>query len=201
MKKRFLIVYGPTRERLDPVRFLTNDSTGTMGRFLVEAAKEKKQRVVSVECPKDAESALDLEKKLKPLALRCDVLIMAAAVCDARPAKVSAKKIGKESLQSIRLVKNPDILVALSKKKKKNQVFVGFGIESEDLLKSGFEKLKKKGLDLIVLQKVSAKDRPFGDKKIDAFVLVKSGRVLEFPAVDKRRLAGVVVGAALDSFI
>ena len=201
MKKiRFLIAYGPTRERLDPVRFLSNDSTGTMGRSLVEAAKTRKQAVVSVSCPDQAESALDLHKKLKSLLPKCDVLVMAAAVCDARPAKMSKKKISKESLKNIRLVKNPDILMDLAKRKRKNQVFIGFGIESEDLLRRGFEKLKKKGLDLIVLQKVSQEVRPFGDKKIEAFVLDGHRQALRFASIDKRQLAQAVIGAALDLF-
>ena len=171
-----------------------------MGRFLVDAAKKRRQAVLSVSCPDQAESARDLHQKLKVLLPKCDVLVMAAAVCDARPKTVSKTKIGKDSLQTIRLVKNPDILADLSKRKKKGQLFIGFGIESEALLKRGFLKLKKKGLDLIVLQKVSDKDRPFGDKKIDAFILNRQHKVIKLPAVDKRKLAGVLVGAALDLF-
>ena len=197
-KKRFLIAYGPTRERLDPVRFISNDSTGTMGRYLVEAARSKRQSVVSVHCPEEAESALDLQKKLTALLPKSDVLVMVAAVCDARPANVSTTKIGKKALKTIRLVENPDILAGLAKRKKKNQVFVGFGIESGDLLERGFKKLQKKGLDMIVLQKVSAKERPFGDKKIDAFVLNGQREVWKLPAVGKRRLARLVIGAAME---
>ena len=199
MKKlKFLIAYGPTRERLDPVRFLTNESTGTMGKCLIEAAKAQKQSVVSVECPKDAESALDLQKKLMAFLPQCDVLVMVAAVCDARPAKVSGQKIKKDGLRSIRLVENPDILVGLSKKKKKNQIFVGFGIESEDLLRRGFVKLMKKNLDMIVLQKVSNKTSPFGDKKIDAFILDRETKVKRLPQIDKRKLAQILVGKVME---
>jgi phosphopantothenoylcysteine decarboxylase/phosphopantothenate--cysteine ligase len=182
---------------LDPVRFLTNDSTGVMGDALVREAKAKGHRVTSVHCPWDVESARELEKKLKALLPSCDVLIMAAAVCDARPATVSKKKIGKDGLKVIRLVKNPDILARLSRHKKKDQFFVGFGIESEDILKRGFMKLQKKGLDIIVLQKVSDKDRPFGDKKIDAFILDRQAKVDRLPCISKKRLAGIIVSKIL----
>ena len=118
----FLIAFGPTREPIDPVRFLSNYSTGTMGRCLVEAAKIRGHRVDAVECPNDAETARDLENVLKARMAKTDVLVMAAAVCDARPEKLAAKKIKKQNLGSIKLVKNPDILAGLAKKKRKDQI-------------------------------------------------------------------------------
>lgn len=167
-----------------------------MGRELLRAAKKKRHAVTFVECPQDAETAQELQKKLTQLLPRHDVLIMAAAVCDARPLSVIQSKIKKESLSNIRLVKNPDILAVLSKKKKKSQAFIGFGIESSDLLKNGLKKLKNKRLELIVLQEVKRNNTPFGPKRVQAYFLKKDGNLRRFPAISKRALAERVVSEA-----
>ena len=120
---RFLIAFGPTQEPLDPVRFLSNRSTGTIGRYLVSAARKKGHRVEAVECPKDVQTARDLEKKLKKSLPKNDVLIMAAAVCDVRPRLVSAMKLKKDKLLTVHMVRNPDILAGLARQKKKNQIW------------------------------------------------------------------------------
>jgi phosphopantothenoylcysteine decarboxylase/phosphopantothenate--cysteine ligase len=193
---RFLIASGPTQEPLDPVRFLSNYSTGTMGKRLVEAARRRGHRVTWVECPRQAQTARELQRKLSALLPKNDVLIMAAAVCDARPARVSAVKIKKGALSAIRLVKNPDILASLAKKKKKGQVFVGFGLESEKILENGLKKLRAKGLELIVLQKVTKKRTPFGERPIEAYLLKKDGDVRRFGSISKERLAGLLVREA-----
>ena len=193
---RFLIASGPTQEPLDPVRFLSNYSTGVMGKYLAHAARQRKHHVTWVECPRDAQTAADLQRKLKTLLPKNDVLIMAAAVCDARPARVSATKIKKEALSAIRLVKNPDILASLAKKKRKDQVFIGFGLESEKILANGLKKLKRKSLELIVLQKVTKNRTPFGDKSIEAFILKKNGDVRRFGAISKPKLAELLVREA-----
>lgn len=190
---RILIASGPTREKLDPVRYLSNYSTGTMGKALVMAAKKKGHRVTWVSCPEDAESARELEKALRKSLPGQDAFVMAAAVCDVRPERVSGSKIKKGNLGSIRLVKNPDILVVLSKLKKKNQIFIGFGLESERLLENGAGKLKKKNLDAILLQKVTKQKTPFGDKKIDAILLKKDGIRIRFIGQSKTRIAERIV--------
>ncbi len=190
---RILIASGPTREKLDPVRYLSNYSTGTMGKALVAAAKKKGHRVTWIRCPEDAESARELEKTLRRKLPGQDALVMAAAVCDVRPERVSGSKIKKGNLSSIRLVKNPDILAGLAKFKKKNQVFIGFGLESENVLKNGAEKLKKKNLDAILLQEVAEEKTPFGDKKIDAVLLKKDGTRVQFKSQTKDRIAERIV--------
>lgn len=190
---KILIASGPTREKLDPVRYLSNYSTGAMGKALVEDAKKKGHRVTWIRCPEDAESARQLEKLLFKNLPKHDALIMAAAVCDVRPERVSSSKIKKGNLSSIRLVKNPDILAALSKLKKKEQVFIGFGLESEHLLKNGAEKLKKKKLDAILLQKVTAKSAPFGEKKIDAFLLRSDETMITIRNQSKKKIADLII--------
>ncbi|MBI3252426.1 MAG: phosphopantothenoylcysteine decarboxylase [Candidatus Omnitrophica bacterium] len=192
-KLRFLIAFGPTREPLDPVRFLSNYSTGEMGRALVAAAKKRGHAVTALECPADAETARELGEKLKRLIARHEVLVMAAAVCDVRPAKVAPAKIKKETLLGVRFVKNPDILADLAKTKKKNQIFVGFALESGRLLANGLKKLRSKSLELLVLQKVTKKERPFGEKKVHFIVLNQAGRRRDLGLLSKARLADFLV--------
>ncbi len=193
---RFLIVWGPTREPIDPVRYISNYSTGTMGKYLVQAAKSRGHKVDWVECPNTAETALDLLKELKRRLPKNDVLIMAAAVCDARPAAVSANKIKKSKLLTLRLVKNPDILENLAKIKKKGQLFIGFALESLDILKNGYEKLKQKGLELIVVQQVKKNNTPFGEKPIDAYLVDTCGCVEPLKKISKKKLASILIRSA-----
>lgn len=189
----FLVVSGPTREPLDPVRFLSNYSTGTMGQCLAGVVRKRKHRLTWVKCPGDAETARDLEKKLRGLALHCDVLIMAAAVCDVRPKTVSRDKIKKSSLKKLEFVKNPDILAGLGRKKKKGQVFIGFALESKNIFANGEHKLESKHLDLLLLQKVTKRSRPFGVTRLDAWVLDRKGAVVWFEQTTKENIAQVLV--------
>ena len=192
-KIRFLIASGPTQEPLDLVRYISNYSTGTMGKYLTLAAEKKGHKVTWVECPKKAQTALELQTQLLKLLPKNDVLIMAAAVCDVRPLKFSNLKIKKDNLASIPLTKNPDILVSLAKKKKASQLFIGFGIESKDIFKNGFKKLKEKSLDLIILQEVTKNKNPFGEKSIEAFLLSKDGGVKRYSSIKKDKLAKLII--------
>ncbi len=192
-KLRFLIASGPTREPLDPVRYLSNYSTGTMGSCLAKAVRRRGHRLSWVRCPEDAQTARDLLKCLRRQLARHDVLVMAAAVCDSRPASFSATKIGKKHLRQIHLVENPDILATLAAIKKKRQVFAGFGIESRDLVAKGARKLRSKNLDLIVLQKVTKKVAPFGDKKIRTIFYDRKGKVVKYGLLDKQKIALKIV--------
>ncbi len=194
MKKfRFLICSGPTREPIDLVRFISNYSTGTIGKYLNATAKKRGHHVTWVRCPQDAETACQLEQKLKGLLPKQDVLLMAAAVADVRPASFSKHKIKKNELKNIRLVKNPDILADLSKKKKKNQVFIGFALESRDMFDNGLKKFREKNLELLVLQKVTKNENPFGDKQLSAFILEKTGSFTGFKAISKQKLAHFLI--------
>ena len=195
-KLRFLIASGPTQEPLDPVRYISNYSTGTMGKYLVQAAKNQGNRVTWVECPKKAETALELERELKKLLPSHDVLVMVAAVCDVRPVRFSRAKIKKDLLSAIKVTKNPDILKNLSKIKKSGQVFIGFGLESDNLLKNGLKKLRQKSLDLIVLQRVTKNAHPFGDKPIDAFLLGKDEGIARLGTITKQKLARLIIDRA-----
>ena len=160
-----------------------------MGKCLSEVAKKRGHQVTWVQCPQDAQTARELKQKLKALLPKQDALIMAAAVGDVRPAVFSNNKIKKNALKSIRFVKNPDILAALSQQKKKKQVFIGFALESRDMFDNGLKKLREKKLEAIVLQKVTANDKPFGDKEIGAFVLENKGNFSGFRSISKPKLA------------
>ncbi|MBI3316050.1 MAG: phosphopantothenoylcysteine decarboxylase [Candidatus Omnitrophica bacterium] len=190
---KFLLVSGPTREPLDPVRYLTNHSTGVMGQRLFEALRRRGHAVDWVRCPEEAGTALELLGVLRRKIRGCDALIMAAAVCDARPARFSKDKIKKRALGVIRLVKNPDILAALAKKKKRSQFFVGFALESKGLLKHARDKMDAKRLDLVIAQPVTVKKTPFGGGNLEAYVIRRSGGHKHFASVSKKALAGFVV--------
>lgn len=164
-----------------------------MGKNLVAAAKARRHKVTWVDCPNDAETARALEEKLMKELPRHDALIMAAAVCDVRPRAFSASKIKKTGLSRIEVVPNPDILAGLAKKKRKNQIFFGFAIESQNILKAGAEKLRKKGLDAIFIQKVNSKEAPFGDKKISAFLLRRGEANVAIKNQPKRKIAGLII--------
>lgn len=190
---RYLIVYGPTQEPLDPVRYLTNRSTGTMGRLLADAAEKRGHKVTRVECPTHVRTARELLKKLQGLIGQQDVLIMAAAVCDVRPAAYTGSKIKKSQLSVVKFVKNPDILKELSIKKSKSQIFVGFALESIKLYQGAHNKLRSKKLDLIVAQKVSKNIDPFGNKPLDALLITATGHRQAHPRISKASLAQIVI--------
>ena len=139
---RFLVSAGPTREFVDPVRFLSNRSTGKMGYAVARAAVEAGHEVVLVSGPVSLESppglaafvpvvsARDMLAALRRALAAADALVMTAAVADFRPARVSRRKIHKGAMpDSIRLVPNPDILAALARRKGR-RVFVGFAADS-----------------------------------------------------------------------
>ena len=167
-----------------------------MGEYLVQAAKKAGHKTTWVECPKKIKTAVELERELKKLLPKNDVLIMAAAVCDVRPLEYSRQKIKKGRLSLIRLTKNPDILAGLSKTKRKDQIFIGFALESENIFKNAFKKLKEKKLDLVVLQKITEKINPFGDRPIEAFVLGKDEGITRYSSIKKKRLARLIIEAA-----
>lgn len=162
--KKFLITCGSTREYIDPVRFISNDSSGEMGFSLARVARWLGAEVkviagfttaneppeVSIERVKTSEEML--ERVLREFE-RSDVVIMNAAVADYKPKEVRGEKIKKKDSLALELVKTPDILAELGKRKK-HQILVGFALESENLVENAKEKLKRKNLDLIVANPV-----------------------------------------------
>ncbi len=162
-----LVTAGPTREFIDPVRFLSNRSTGRMGYAVARSAVAAGCRVrlisgpVTLERPEGLDSfvpvvsALDMLDAVRADLPWCDALVMCAAVADFRPRERSASKLHKKDLAaSLELVPNPDILAAI-REEKGNRFFVGFAAETDDVLESAAGKLARKGLDLIVANDVT----------------------------------------------
>ena len=164
---RLLVSAGPTREFLDPVRFLTNRSTGRMGFAVAAAAVAAGHEVALVAGPVAIDppaglaaldrvvSARDMLAALRHRLAWCDALVMTAAVADFRPARRAPRKIRKGAMpESLRLVRNPDILSSL-RPRKGARIFCGFAAETDSVLESAASKLARKGLDLVVANDVT----------------------------------------------
>ncbi len=201
---RFLITAGPTREMLDPVRFLSNRSTGKMGYALAYAAVVAGHEVrlisgpVSLAAPaavkvSDVVSAADVLNSVQDNLQWCDVLIMAAAVADWRPASVSAVKLKKSNMSgTLELERTPDILKSVAKYKG-GRFFVGFAAETGDPLPEASRKLKEKGLDMIVANDVSQSDAGFAVDTNRVTVLFANGDYDNLPLMSKVEVAKMIV--------
>jgi len=208
--KKVLITAGATRERLDPVRFITNDSSGKMGFAIAEAARDRGAEVtvirgsVTTEIPAGVrmipiESAWELYDAMMQEAPEQDVIIQAAAVSDYRPAEQKDRKIKRESGSDLTLIltENPDIAKAVGEQKKPGQTLVGFAAETDNLRKNAKSKLDKKKLDLIVANDVT---KPGAGFNVDTniAVLITSDGSTEEPLQTKRQLAERILDKILE---
>lgn len=160
--KTVLISAGPTQEAMDPVRFISNHSSGKQGYAIAKAAKAMRANVILVSGPVqlekiegiqtiDVTSALDMFEAIKQNADKADYIIMAAAVSDYRPENIAEHKIKKsDDTIEMTFVKNPDILAYLGQHKTKKQIICGFAMETQDLDKNAKEKLEKKNCDMLI---------------------------------------------------
>ena len=160
--KTVLISAGPTQEAMDPVRFISNHSSGKQGYAIAKAAKAMGANVILVSGPVqlekiegiqtiDVTSALDMFEAIKQSADKADYIIMAAAVSDYRPENIAEHKIKKnDDTIEMTFVKNPDILAYLGQRKTKKQIICGFAMETQDLDKNAKEKLEKKNCDMLI---------------------------------------------------
>lgn len=160
--KTVLISAGPTQEAMDPVRFISNHSSGKQGYAIAKAAKAMGANVILVSGPVqlekiegiqtiDVTSALDMFEAIKQSADKADYIIMAAAVSDYRPENIAEHKIKKsDDTIEMTFVKNPDILAYLGQCKTKKQIICGFAMETQDLDKNAKEKLEKKNCDMLI---------------------------------------------------
>lgn len=210
------ITAGPTREPLDPVRYLSNHSSGKMGYALAEAAAELGARVtlisgpVSLPCPAgverlEVETAVEMHEAAQRLAPESDLFIGCAAVADYRAESAAEHKIkkveGEEELV-LRLVKNPDIIAAVAALPTEHRpLVVGFAAETRDLATYARDKLARKGLDMIVANDVSREGLGFGSDHNAALLLWRSGDGgVDQESLDpqpKREMAGAVIRRAL----
>jgi phosphopantothenoylcysteine decarboxylase/phosphopantothenate--cysteine ligase len=201
-----LITSGPTRQYLDPVRYLTNASSGRMGRDLAVAARRRDHTVtvisgpVTVEYPGDVDvvSVVSTEEMMaaaRDIFPGCDGLIGAAAPCDYRPVRVASQKIAKtgEPL-ALHLIETPDIVATLGAEKRSDQWVVGFALETDDRHFRAITKLEKKRCDLIVLNGPAAMDAL--DNEVE--ILNRDGEVIAKFAGSKAHVAEQIL-ATIDS--
>jgi phosphopantothenoylcysteine decarboxylase/phosphopantothenate--cysteine ligase len=204
MIRRVLIAAGPTRERIDPVRFISNYSTGTFGYELARRAARRGLDVTLVSGPTalarprgvrfiGVESTLDMRRAVLAAFKRCDCVIMSAAVADWRPVYAARRKIKKSPKKTIELVENPDILAELGAGKQK-RIAVGFALETENLERNALKKLKDKNLDLIVANRLKGmSSNIFGDKAIDVVIIDRFGNRTRIADKPKEALAGIIL--------
>ena len=210
--KKVLVTAGPTREALDPVRFLTNRSSGRMGYALAEAAARRGAEVtlvsgpVALECPTGVrrefvESTQDLYCAMERLCREQDVIIQAAAPADYRPAHIAGQKIKKadgEALE-LKLVENPDVAAMVGSKKRPGQVLVAFAAETQNLSENAAKKLNKKNVDFIVGNDVT---RPGAGFDVDTNIITifdRSGAT-ELPMMKKTEVADKILDHVLKFF-
>jgi phosphopantothenoylcysteine decarboxylase/phosphopantothenate--cysteine ligase len=197
--KRILVTAGPTRESLDPVRYLSNHSTGEMGYAAAREAQRRGFQVtlisgpVALDAPAGVEmvhvtSALELQRACLKHFPRNDALIMSAAVCDFRPSRVSKQKLKRLGKLCLTLEKTPDILAALSARRK-HQLMIGFCLETEQWLSRARSKLLGKKLDGIVANRLTSRHSPFGKVKAEVAFLDGSGGEIFLKGKSKRSLA------------
>jgi phosphopantothenoylcysteine decarboxylase/phosphopantothenate--cysteine ligase len=198
--KRVLVTAGPCREALDPVRFISNRSSGKMGHALAKAAYERGAEVVLISGPsslsaepgiavKKVETTMEMFQAAKKEFSRCDIIIMAAAPADFTVSNPFGKKIkkGKSSI-TIELTPTIDILQELKGLKKKNQKVIGFALETENGAANAKKKMIAKGLDLIALNMIG-KNMPFESDRNRLTLIYRNGKLERLPSMDKSALA------------
>lgn len=198
--KKVLVTAGPTMEKLDPVRYLTNHSTGKMGYAIARHCMQRGAEVTLVtgktETPKpsfvkivDVVSAKDMAEAVKACYQEQDIIIKAAAVADYRPVEVSDEKIKKKDTElSIALERTEDILQFLGDNRREGQFLCGFSMETENMLENSRAKLEKKHVDMIVANNVKQAGAGFGTDT-NIVTLITKDNVKELPLMSKEEVA------------
>jgi phosphopantothenoylcysteine decarboxylase/phosphopantothenate--cysteine ligase len=210
--KKILVTAGGTREAIDPVRFIANHSTGKQGYAIAKAARNRGAEVVLIAANSNlndlpgveivhVSSAEQMQHALSARFPACEILLMAAAVADAKPANASTVKIKKTNYQNIELETNPDLLANLSKTRSENQVLVAFAAETSAIDKATIEaaksKMVSKGADLIYLNDVS-NGAIFGADETAGLLIDSNGETIEFKNQSKDTLADLLLDRALN---
>jgi phosphopantothenoylcysteine decarboxylase/phosphopantothenate--cysteine ligase len=202
---KIVISAGPTRERIDAVRFLSNRSSGKMGFALAGAAAEAGFDTVLVAGPVhletpagvrriDVESAAEMATAVKREAADADIVIMAAAVADYRPKQqLSGKMKKKDGDLTLELERTEDILKSLGETKRPGQILIGFAAETENLEQYALDKLKRKNLDWIAANDVSRSDIGFGSDANAVTLYGRSGEKIALPIASKAEIAAALL--------
>ena len=203
---KVLVTAGGTREPIDPVRFIGNRSSGKQGMAIANAAKNRGAHVQLIAANCDVasltgidvihvETTLEMQSALQAHFDSCEILVMSAAVADARPTKISDEKIKKATLNSIELQQNPDLLAGLSPRKGK-RVMVGFAAETKEHLQEARRKLESKGLDVIYVNDVSG-GAIFGQDTTMGTILLRNEADIAIKEVSKDALSNVLLDHAI----
>ena len=202
-----LISAGPTREWIDPVRFISNPSSGKMGYALAKEARDMGFDVCLVSGPVElskpegvevieVESALSMKRAIDEKFNFYDWVIMTAAICDHRPKSRNKIKIPKDQFpENLLMSRNPDILKDLGKKKSKSQLLVGFAAETHMVLESARKKLKQKNLDWIVANDVSKTNQGFSSDQNEVTLINSDGLENQISRADKSVIAKAILHA------
>lgn len=205
--KKVMITAGPTYEKIDPVRFIGNYSSGKMGYALAEECAERGAEVVLISGPVSIKAhhpsikvvSVESAQQMHDVALSAfadsDAAIMCAAVADYAPVVVAEKKIKREKddIPVIELKKNPDIAAALGKIKKPGQMLVGFALETDNEMANAQSKLERKNLDMIVLNSLADKQAGFGVDTNKVTIIEKDGTVHSYEVKPKKEVAADIV--------
>lgn len=209
--KKVLVTAGPTYEAIDPVRFIGNHSTGKMGLAIASSFAAQGADVLLICGPGvqtlsnssnikriDVNSASDMHKACLEHFKKVDIAIMSAAVADYRPAQAANQKIKKKSdTLTIELIKNPDILQDLGTKKTSKQILIGFALETQNEELNANDKLKRKNLDMIVLNSLNDKGAGFGTDTNKVTFIYKRKTAKSLPLMTKQEVAGEIINEVL----
>jgi len=207
--KRVLVTAGPTREHMDPVRFISNPSSGRMGYAVARAAEHRGAEVVLVSGPTSLRRPVNVETVITGSAnemaaavfdhiKKADIIIKTAAVSDYRPSVTAKQKMKKgEGETTLLLERTGDILLELGKKKK-NRILVGFAAETENLEKNAREKLKRKNLDIIAGNLLDGESSGFGTETNKVTLFFRNGDKERLPLMDKESVAHIILDRILE---
>lgn len=209
--KKVVITAGPTYEKIDPVRFIGNYSTGKMGFAIAVECAERGADVVLVAGPVnitvshpniqriDVGNAREMLAAVGTVAAKSDIAVFSAAVADYRPQSYSDSKIKREGIDDmeLRLIKNPDIAAAIGKIKKAGQILVGFALETDNERENALRKMRNKNLDFVVLNSLNDKGACFGTDTNKITILDAGGGERNFELKDKRLVAKDIIDAVV----
>lgn len=208
--KNILITAGPTREAIDPVRFISNNSSGKMGYALAKAAAYRGADVTLISGPTAltppvgvnyiaVKTAAEMKTEVNNNFSKSDITIMAAAVADYRPLQTNSEKLKKSAGNlKVELTRTTDILAEIAKNKRKDQLLVGFAAESQNLLANAQKKLEEKAADFIIANDISLPDLGFGSNNNKITILTGESKTT-LPVQSKEKLAHKIFDYLIDS--